>query len=49
MTRWARINLALGILAAVLLTLDLWPQASPSAAGTLTGLTDDSITIAANS
>ena len=43
MTRWARINLALGILAAVLLALELWPQASPSAAGTLTGLTPDTI------
>lgn len=43
MTRWARTNLALGALGAVLLMLDLWPQASPSAAGTLTGLTPDQI------
>ena len=43
MTRWARINLLLGVLAAGLLTVHLWPQGTQSAAGLLTDLTADVI------
>lgn len=43
MTRWARINLVLGVLAAGLLALHLWPQGSPSADGALTELSPDAI------
>lgn len=43
MTRWARINLVLGVLAAGLLALHLWPQGPQSAAGLLTDLDADAI------
>ena len=43
MTRWVRVNLVLGVLAAGLLTLHLWPQGPPSAAGLLTHLGADAI------